>query len=146
MKLAVMVDVLDQFSHSKQIIENINRYADLYNVSLFIEEPSSLCAHCNCPIFYYKDAWNYNGIVVAQNTRSAASLLTMPRVYKKYLYCWDQEWENNNVNNMLKLADKLELIVMNKESQDKILNNLHQKTQLLPQFDLKEIISWTTTP
>ena len=92
MKIGILINKLDNTPNNIKIVQEINKLSLTYNIVLFVSEQGELSTNCLTPIFYHKEAWLYEGIIIANCLQTAESLITMPGPTGKYLYNWELEW------------------------------------------------------
>jgi hypothetical protein len=94
-KFGIMVDSLDMSQKCFYIVKQLNSLVDteyVFSPTVFYQEYArSIDVNRFCMLLN-KEAWGYDGIVIATNLNTANTLLQCPCPIKKFFYVWDLEW------------------------------------------------------
>lgn len=102
---------------------------------------TSLCF----PLVQQRNAWGFNGKLIATNIATAKKIINLPDISEKYLYVWNIiEWINayNNASEILEIYchPKLKLLTRSEEYAFILQNNFNKEVQILRDFDYDSTI------
>jgi hypothetical protein len=145
-KLGIMVSDLRSSTMNYNLIKLGNKIAnECTNIDFYVfnedwqPSPISICF----PVLQQRNAWGFDGSLVATNLATAKKLLNLPNTCLKYFYIWNIiEWTNGeplaqDVLDIYNNAD-LQLVARSKDNQFILENNFNAKAHLLKDFDYAE--------
>jgi len=123
-KFGIMVNFLDLSQRGFHIVKQLNKIVDSdYRFSPIVfykEYAKSVDVNRFCALLE-KEAWGYDGIVIATDLETAETLINCPCPQKKFFYVWDLEWLYSTYHHQylknIYLSD-IELIARNKDHAD----------------------------
>ena len=142
-KIGVILSNLKQIDQNVFMIDYMNKHSNDYNISLFVNQQEELAHRCLTPVFYMKDAFLYEGIMVATDLFSAECLIKMPSPEKKYFYNWALEWtffdmpDFERINSIYRGIN----LLANTEEDSKTLSKVWKTpAETLPKFDILNLL------
>ena len=137
MSLGIVINIFGPNQVSQELLESINDENKKYrDISIFYEEKHGMPSAINCSMSYISNVWGYKGDIIATNYTSAAKIIKMPILGKRYYFIYNFEWLNHRVFSYEPLlsiiSDKnLELICRTKEHAKLIKNNFNREVNLI---------------
>jgi len=139
----IMVNAIDMSQKGFYLVKSLNDIVDNdyhFSPTVFYNEYSkSIDVNRFCALLD-KEAWGYDGPVIATNLETANTLINCPCPKKKFFYVWDLEWLYNTFPyqylQQLYQGD-LELIARNERHSDIITKYWKKPIYIMDNFDTK---------
>ena len=153
-KLGVLVKDLLLSQVNYQFITQANRFyspkhTGEIDIIAFYNSLSMHCAQLFFSCMNIKEAWSYDGTIIATSINTAKKLIAFPSSKKKIFYVYDLEWITDN--NYQKFADIYQnkglTLIARSESHAKILEQCWgtKITDVVEDFNIRKIMSLTNT-
>lgn len=149
-KAGILIDTIS-FQKGYFLIKNLNKLCldtPKLDIIVFRTNYSILPTAPHFAIMQEKEAWDFDGKIIAADFISAKKLINCPGPIKKYFYIYDLEWLNMvdfNYTDMVNIYqnDRLDLIARSESHAKIISNNWKNPVQIMADWQynvLKELL------
>lgn len=146
-KLGVMVADLRPSTLNHSLITFGNKLVENpeFDFYVFNEDWKRPPVSLTFPLLQQRNAWGFDGNLVATNIATAKKLLNLPNTCKKYFYVWNMiEWMNaiEKASDVLDLYHdpSLHIIARSKDNAFILQHNFNKEVQILQDFDYEQSI------
>jgi len=148
-KFGIMVNFLDLSQMGFYIVKQLNDIVDedcqFSPIVFYKEYAKSIDVNRFC-MLVEKEAWGYDGIVIATDLETAETLINCPCPIRKFFYVWNLEWLYNQysyhyLQNIYQ--SNLELITRNEDHAQLLEKHWKKPSYIMDNFnapELKQII------
>lgn len=115
-----------------------------YSVCAFYRNFGPIVVSPHFALFTEYEAWNFDGIAIATDLRSANALLNCPGPVKKFFYVWETEWaflDNYQYADMAKVyqSEEMPLIVRSRFHYDIVSRLWQPPKEIIEDFNHEQI-------
>ena len=143
-KAGIYIDKIISVPKIEFLINNVNTLHDInpyYDIAIFTYDGNFQFNIPRFAILPAKEAWMFEGPILATTTVDAEAILKFPQATKRYFYLWDLEWlYQPNAYILYKNIyqnDNLELIVQTNEHFKIVKNCWKEPMCIMENFDYK---------